>query len=186
MGLNPALARINSRLREADSEYFIVSDPDLEMNPYLPLTWQDDVVAVAKETNAAKVSFVINTDIGACPERLRNTIDVEKRYLNNPVAVAAVHAPCYWAAVDTAFALMRRDTYKEWEAGLQITKNMLLRGLYMPWAYNKKYKPPVRVGGDYTMNHMGWALHPGHEYEMNVYRILSDARYSSALRCLGS
>lgn len=122
-------------------EYFVITDPDLALNPQLPATFLEDLLALTEQYQIGKAGFALDISDRAAlrPERFaigdkEFTIwEWEEKFWTQPLPPLPGGDPVYNANIDTTFAL-----------------------------YNKRYFDPgqyrraVRVAGRFTCRHLPW------------------------------
>jgi len=151
-GLNPGL-------KEVDTDYFLISDPDIILNPSIPFHW----ILRFKETMDAvpmpKIGMALKVDFGYENDFTRKIQECEALYWRDTVTLPTINQPCFMGAIDTTMAMYRRDTYKFWHGEMLFDKDHGINSgnQIKQDEYNSRYYMPiVRVAGDYTATHTGW------------------------------
>lgn len=147
-------------------EYFIITDPDLVLNPNLPRDFIDKMKDVINAHNVSKAGFAL--DIYDNGHKFFNTSQVQewegKNWENKvPQLSNCILDDIYRAPLDTTFCLFKRSRYfsELFSIGYGITATSSLR-----------------IAGRFTCEHMGWwAKQPVPKDEMDYYK--NTQRWSS-------
>jgi|LauGreDrversion4_2_1035121.scaffolds.fasta_scaffold260061_2 hypothetical protein len=147
-------------------EYFIISDPDLVLNPNLPPDFIDKMKDVINAHNVSKAGFAL--DIYDTCHKFFNTAQVHKWEGKNweikvPQLSNCVLDDIYRAPLDTTFCLFKKSIYfrEFFSIGFGITATSSLR-----------------IAGRFTCEHMGWwENQPVPKDEMDHYK--NTQRWSS-------
>lgn len=146
-------------------EYFVITDPDLALNPHLPATFLEDLLALTEQHQIGKAGFALDiSDRSAMRQenfvicdKVLKIWEWEEQFWTQPLPPLPGGDPVYNADIDTTFAL-----------------------------YNKRYFDPgqhyraVRVAGRFTCRHLPWYReHSLPTRELCTYQ--KTQRYSSYL-----
>jgi len=125
-----------NQLYEILPEKFIITDPDLELNPNLPYNFIDELDIISEKYKIWKVGFAIDIFDNS-------KIFYEKDYFNNKSIYE--HESQFWenkieeniyvAPIDTTFCLCNKKYYK-----------------------NDSFTPSLRIAGNYTTKHLPWYI----------------------------
>lgn len=171
-GLNSGLQKI----RQSQSKYFIMSDPDIKLCADMPRDWIAMFAKILDRSNYPKVGCALDISFDLNSKYRHKIHKVEKGYWTKEMSFDWLDAPCYEAMIDTTLAMYRRDTYKCWSTGeLEFGKGKgINRDGWINMEYNKKYGPlPLRVAGKYTCEHLGWWLDPQYLTDLKYYYYFS-------------
>jgi len=142
--LGPRALIAYRRYFEALPSYFCLSDPDLILNPDMPNSFVEDLLALSERSKFGKVGLALSIDDA---DKMRETtlkivgtsyniIEWEKQYWIHRYQDDIIEAPVYVASIDTTFALYNKK-YVTARTG---------RGFYRA----------LRVAGKYTARHDPW------------------------------
>jgi hypothetical protein len=140
-------------------EYFIVTDPDLYYNEYLPANFIDEMKDEIKKHHLAKIGFAIEVYDSSEQEMFQDAEAVlkwEEPYWQEVLGKTKSGNKIYDAYIDTTFSLNKRDTC------LDSRKIGLPTFRYLS----------ARVADDYTCRHIGWwkkELMPQTREELDFY-----------------
>lgn len=178
---NMGFRGFNEGLKLVQSEKFILSDPDIRLNPDTPKDWINTFSQLLDISNAPKVGVALNIDFNSSSERARLFHDRELPYWERRASYAC--APCYYASVDTTLAMYRKDTFVHWkDDGLIFNEKCIHREGYVIQKYNPKYKEePIRVAGSFKAEHMGWYVEEKYMKDWDDYSKNANAYLSSTL-----
>lgn len=185
---NEGFAGFNRALEKVNDEFFILSDPDIVLNPNMPPRWILRFKEVLKKVPVPKIGVALNIDFPVDTELTRRIRKRELEYWDGTMSVSDMEVPCYMAPIDTTLAMYRRDTYKFWRndclafvpgegiaGSKQIHQNQ----------YNDKYYIPVlRIAGCFTCNHTGWDYDNRYAKDWEYYKDHCDKDLASTLNYL--
>lgn len=177
-GLNPGLKLV-------DTDYLIISDPDIRLNSAMPKDWPLTMKLTLEKLQIPKVGVALN--LWWKQENLYNrTIRAnESLYWCKPANLAFVKQPTYWAAIDTTLAMYRSDTFLFWKKGNLFfdRQNGLGGSGVVEQNYNPKYnRECIRIGGQFTCEHLGWYAEKKYLPDYEFYKAHSVTRFSSTLK----
>jgi hypothetical protein len=140
-------------------EIFIVTDPDLIFNENLPDTFISDMLTVLDSYSYAKVGMALEIFKENKSSKFFDKSWVhgnESKYFNEQVGKMQDDSPIFIAPIDTTFALHSKD---------RILSN------YSHGKQDSYVLPSLRIGGNYSCEHMGWwENQPVPEEEFNFYK----------------
>lgn len=175
-GLNPGLRMVRDK-------FFVISDPDIVLNPRMPKGWQNTMIDMLKRTDAAKVGVALRTDYRESPYLTKHLKHIEKDHWQETID-AGIQEPCYRAAIDTTFAMYRSDTFSHWEDGRRLSfepgRGLLACGVTTQF-YRACYQCPIRIAGNFLAEHTGWYVHPKYYPDMEYYRRSCKQHISTSL-----
>ena len=181
-GFNPGLALV-------EEEFFILSDPDIILNPSMPAHWILRFVEVMRMVMTPKLGVALDISVLNANDKFQALVkERETEYWEHAgtIDIPCIKSPCYLAPVDTTLAMYRRDTYKFW-----IDRNLHFnRGdgidpqKQVPQSeHNEKYYiPPIRVAGDYTCQHTGWVMPVKYRDDFEYYKNHCDLDIASTTK----
>ena len=177
-GLNIGLAMV-------DTPYFVMSDPDIIMNPETPHNWQDIFIRVLHDYPCPKVglaldvSWLPNTTMG---NKIRGW---EDGWWKNRVEIPFLDSEAYYACIDTTFAMYRRDTFECWKDGhLHLSNGNGLVGNHLSQDdYNRAYSSkPIRIAGKFSAIHTGWDFSEKYASDIEFYKNNCRLEIASTIR----
>lgn len=142
--------------------FFIVTDPDLEFNTKMPLSFLDNLIEISEKYQSGKVGLNLNIN--------SKSLDLEQKYIIDTKIFTLAEweiqlrremlgsyngNPIYKTATDTTFALYNKKYFKA-----------------------KNFFESLRVGGDYECTHLPWMktdIRPKEEIEF--YKSLNKFGY---------
>lgn len=165
-GFNPGLALV-------DTEYFIISDPDIMLRNTLTQDWIYKLIKIMDEVRAPKVGLALNIKFNIQNERTKRVQKCEGGYWIKK-SKATEDPPAFIAPVDTTMCVLKRDSYRFWNDRLVFDKDhgITPEGYLTQDYYNfKKYRHPViRVAGPFTAEHLGWDVHEKYKEDYEYYK----------------
>uniref|UniRef100_A0A6M3JXC2 Putative glycosyltransferase n=1 Tax=viral metagenome TaxID=1070528 RepID=A0A6M3JXC2_9ZZZZ len=151
-GLNPGLA-------EVDADYFLISDPDIILNPKIPFHWILRLKEVLQNVMMPKIGLALDINFEEDNEFTRRITEGESQYWKDTISLPGISDPCYLGGIDTTMAMYRRDTFRYWDETMVFDKEHGVNSdeQIRQSEYSEKYYIPVsRVAGAYTATHTGW------------------------------
>jgi hypothetical protein len=177
-GFNPGLSRV-------DTEYFMISDPDILLNTEMPRSWAISMVEAMKCYKAPKIGLALSIDFDISNPYLDQVRKAEQRCWEKEVRISNLDVPCFVAGVDTTLAVYRRDTYAYWSCDKMVfdgDHGIAPEGHIKQEDYNKKYPEPViRIAGYYTARHTGWTAKEHYPTDFEWYTKNGNYMVSSSL-----
>jgi hypothetical protein len=126
-------------------KYFIVTDPDLILNPDMPPNAIDKMKRIVDMYSVSKVGLAIDIDTPEERDRFFNADQVdawERNYWSRKVELLPEIDDLYAAPIDTTFSLYNRDQFL---AEIDnVPGNMTCN------------TSAIRIAGRFTCRHMGW------------------------------
>lgn len=121
--------------------HFVVTDPDLRLNPSLPQDFHLTLIALTERERVGKAGFALDISAAAelrdeafhTPARSFTIRDHESRFWRTPIAPTDGGDPVYRAGIDTTFALYDRACFDM-----------------------DHFFRAVRVAGRFTCQHLPW------------------------------
>jgi len=135
----------NADLYHSLPDLFILTDPDLELNPALPPTFIRTMADIAIETNSSKVGLALDISTpelfleGPYVEQL-TIAQHESQFWTSPIP--DTNPPLYRAPVDTTFCVINKRVFD----------------------HGSRH---IRIAGDFTAKHLPW-------YKLNPLYSLAD------------
>ncbi len=140
MNLGPRLF-LNRFIYAALPEYFVLTDPDLQLNDALPNDFLDQLKEATQTYKIGKAGFAL--DISNV-EQLRSglfevegqklsIVDWENQFWVSPLPPLPGGDPVYLARIDTTFALYNKSYF-----------------------CRRRYGQAIRIGGRFTCRHLPW------------------------------
>jgi len=176
-GLNPGLALV-------DTDFFLISDPDIVLNPKTPFHWILRLKEALEAMPMSKIGLALDVNFDYENDFTKGILEIESRYWKETMDIPGINQPCYVAAVDTTMAMYRRDTFEFWDKGMMFDKDHGITDANQirQSEYNKRYYIPVaRVAGDYTATHTGWDKSGKYAEDQAYYMKTCDAKVASTL-----
>lgn len=124
---------------ERGGDMYIVTDPDLTLNPNMPKNFREIMAKISETHKANKVGVALD---------ITNNIDVSKKLDGKPGTTFATNEAKYWT--DS----INDPKYKLYRAPIDSTFALI----------NKKYRMlgsmenSIRIGGDFTAVHRPWTI----------------------------
>jgi hypothetical protein len=182
LGFNPGLALANC-------DYFILTDPDIILNPSTPKNWLKQMILALEEKPVPKIGLSLSTKNLPDDSFGRKAMKDEEGYKDRRANVLCIDQPCYYAPIDTTLAMYRRDTFSAWEKKRkpQFIHGETVWGYHIPQAaaYSKKYEEvPIRVGGTWEAEHGGWYFGGKYSEDYKEYSKICNLAIASNARWL--
>jgi hypothetical protein len=120
------------KLKETLPDIYILSDPDLELNPNMPYNFSDIFLEISEKHKAYKVGSALDLSDSdkfiQCDNYTngKNIYDWESQFWENPIS--DTNYELYDAGIDTTFTLIN----------------------------NKYQNKQIRIAGDFTAKHLPW------------------------------
>jgi len=133
-------------------EKFILTDPDIGINPNIPHNFVEILSDVSEQYSMYKVGFALDIEM----ENLKGNSNIkdimfaqnvtmyqwEKQFYANQIGFTKTADPIYLAAIDTTFCLVNKKFFTPYDAPMQVKDRC------------------VRIGGNFTAQHYGWYYQP--------------------------
>lgn len=185
-GINMVFEGFNAGLKLVDTDYFILTDPDIMLTDKIPFNWPTllrDILIERPEIPKVGLALDINFDKDTALTKWIRGCEAEAWRI--PTKVTTVLDDCFITNTDTTMCMYRRDTFSYWKDGpLMFDKahGIVDFGYLSQDFYNPKYmSKPIRMAGRFTAKHLGW--YTDEKYLPNLYQYNSRChkRISSTL-----
>jgi glycosyltransferase involved in cell wall biosynthesis len=163
-GFNPALSLV-------ETDFFIMSDPDIVLKEGIPSNWIELMQNFLKEVNVPKVGVALDLndiDINAFAPN-KKIYDWEKSLYKKEKLCKSFPDPYYEVMTDTTLCMYRRDTFDYWNVNSKPQIEIFdRRNIISQNRYNNKYlKNPARIGGRFVSRHLGWRMATDDKYKLD-------------------
>jgi len=193
---NNGFEGFNDGLKEVDTDFFVLSDPDIKLNNNMPLDWPKIMIKCLNHVNVPKVGLALKIDYPESKIQKR-VFACESNHWKELYKFPFIEDQCYLAPLDTTFSMYRRDTFLYWkpEETLCFKKN---KGLVGPGYisqdyYNRKYYAfdgkivsgahvCIRMGGRFEAEHLGWNFEGKYTDEIKEYSSTSNIYLASTAK----
>lgn len=173
-GSNLVFEGLNPGLKLIQEEFFVISDPDIILNPLMPRNWIDLITGELRHSNAPKIGVALKIHYPESPVIGGRIKQIEKDHWVSKAIIPGIHDACYYAAIDTTFAVYRRDTFPHWQQTGRLFFSKDGGGLYnsgiVMQFYSARYGLPIRVAGCFTAEHGGWYANPKYYPDYEWYK----------------
>jgi len=167
---NISIKGISYGLTDVEEPFFIISDPDIKLNPNMPSNWINQFsAALIQNPDIHKIGVALNITFKSSRKIVEDITRWEGKYWAQRISMEPVITePCYSASIDNTLAMLRSDQYRTVSGDIQYASHTFL--------------PAVRVAGCFTADHLGWDVYLQYVKDIKYYSTRCNMSVSGTTR----
>ena len=150
--------------------FFIISDPDIKLNPDTPPDWVSRMTqAMTDCSDIKKLGLALKIADDSTAPIIKDIHIWEDRYWRHSIQPHPALDICYSANIDTTLAMYRTADY---QAGTNTG------------FWQSASAPAIRIGGRWTAEHLGWDVYNEYQEDLAYYRTRCNLNIAGTMKYL--